>query len=412
MHYETPSRASPAPSRPARSERRPINSIASDSFRQHHSPRPSIDDDGDPYGGMDAPPIAQPQFQEDHGEPKALGNVISAFQTAGYRRATGPDKERERMIEQRDRIREREPGRAVKGRRGTIGEIDAVLDQMQEEWAFVIDPDFNPVSLALALLDDSSLGRDLDSFRRTKAMLERALKGTVDKHYQAFAASLPHHNKLINLLSETQKHIAETRACLTDARAALSHQRADLVQFWSRGQTIEEMLRILDEIERLKNIPDQLESLMSEKKLLQAALLLVRSQKTITNAELMEIGALTDLRSYLNGQETALRDIMIEELHAHLYLKSFWCESRWAAYKHGQESLPDLYSPPSSNDEPPVISSSGTMPHALAKYLTDLKMRPATDVSFSVSDDPRQSVIDPTTSRTHSRNPSLSGRPT
>ncbi|CAE7124304.1 unnamed protein product [Rhizoctonia solani] len=269
---------------------------------------------------------------------------------------------------------------------------------------------FNPVSLALALLDESSVGRDLDSFRRTKGMLERALKGTVDKHYQAFAASLPHHNKLISLLSDTQKHIAETRACLTDARAALSHQRADLVQFWSRGQTIEEMLRILDEIERLKNIPDQLESLMSEKKLLQAALLLVRSQKTITNAELMEIGALTDLRLYLSGQETALRDIMIEELHAHLYLKSFWCESRWAAYKPGQDSLPDLYSSSSSN-ELPAISSPDTMPHALAKYLTDLKMRPAADVSFSVSEDRRQSVVDPPTSRTHSRNPSASAHP-
>ncbi|KAJ1301826.1 hypothetical protein OPQ81_009054 [Rhizoctonia solani] len=410
MHYETPSRASPAPSRPARSERRPINSIASDSFRQTHSQRPSMDEDVDPYGGIDAPPLAQPQFQDDH-EPKALGNVISAFQTAGYRRTGPQDKERERLIEQTDRIREREPGRAVKGRRGTIGEIDAVLDQMQEEWAFVIDPDFNPVSLALALLDDSSVGRDLDSFRRTKAMLERALKGTVDKHYQAFAASLPHHSKLLSLLTETQKHIAETRACLTDARAALSHQRADLVQLWSRGQTIEEMLRILDEIDRLKNIPDQLESLMSEKKLLQAALLLVRSQKTITNAELMEIGALTDLRTYLSGQETALRDIMIEELHAHLYLKSFWCESRWAAYKPGQESLPDLYSS-SSNDEPPVNSSPSTMPHGLAKFLTDLKMRPATDVSFSVADDPRQSVVDQTPSRTHSRNPSLSVHPT
>jgi exocyst complex component 4 len=68
------------------------------------------------------------------------------------------------------------------------------------------------------------------------------------EHYQAFAGSLPHHNKLVSLLTETQKHIAETRACLTDARAALSNQRGDLVQLWSRGHTIEEMLRILDEM--------------------------------------------------------------------------------------------------------------------------------------------------------------------
>ncbi|KAG9118766.1 hypothetical protein FRC07_006557 [Ceratobasidium sp. 392] len=315
-------------------------------------------------------------------------------------------------MEQRERIREREPGR-IKGRQRTLGEIDAVLDQMQDEWAFVIDPDFNPVSLALSLLDDSSVGRDLDSFRRTKGMLERALKGTVDKHYQAFAAALPHHANVLTLLSDTQKHIAEARTSLTDARAALSHQRADLVQLWTRGQTIEEMTTILDEIDRLKNVPDQLESLMSEKKLLQAALLLVRSQKTITNADLMDIGALTDLRLYLSGQESALRDILIEELHAHLYLKSFWCESRWSAYKPGQDYLPDFHPPSTSSTELSPPTPPNTMPHVLSSYLSDLKMRPAADVSFTIPDDPRTSmhIPDPTNPqpahKTHKRNTSL-----
>jgi exocyst complex component 4 len=40
---------------------------------------------------------------------------------------------------------------------------------------------FNSVDLALQLLDDSSLGKDMDSFRRTKNMLSKALKGSVDR---------------------------------------------------------------------------------------------------------------------------------------------------------------------------------------------------------------------------------------
>jgi exocyst complex component 4 len=39
---------------------------------------------------------------------------------------------------------------------------------------------FNPVTLALALLDESSAGRDLQSFVETKRSLEEALKGSVD----------------------------------------------------------------------------------------------------------------------------------------------------------------------------------------------------------------------------------------
>jgi exocyst complex component 4 len=78
---------------------------------------------------------------------------------------------------------------------------------------------------------------------------------------------------------------------------------------------------------------------------------------------MLDIGAVADLRAYLIGQESvratfflslsgvttmtnnyyqALRDILIDELHNHLYLKSFWCENRWVAYTVGQQSSESL----------------------------------------------------------------------
>jgi exocyst complex component 4 len=47
-----------------------------------------------------------------------------------------------------------------------------------------------------------------------------------------------------------------------------------------------------------------LESLISEKRLLQAAVLLVRSLKIIKNQDMLDIGAVADLRAYLIGQES------------------------------------------------------------------------------------------------------------
>lgn len=55
--------------------------------------------------------------------------------------------------------------------------------------------------------------------------------------------------------------------------------------------------------EYLKGVPDTLESLMSEKRLLQAAVLLVKSLKIIGTVDMLEIGAVSDLRSYLQTQE-------------------------------------------------------------------------------------------------------------
>ena len=88
---------------------------------------------------------------------------------------------------------------------------------------------------------------------------------------------------------------------------------------------MEEMLRILDQMwvyvfiyvhglikfssERLKLVPDVLESLMSEKRLLQASILLVRSLKPINKQDMLDIGAVADLRSYLVGQESVREDV-------------------------------------------------------------------------------------------------------
>ncbi|KAG1749817.1 Sec8 exocyst complex component-specific domain-containing protein [Suillus paluster] len=326
----------------------------------------------------------------------ALASVMAAFREAGARKramtngsediAYEQEKQREKEMEMRrqERIRERMPGRKATGK-AKAGDIDAVLDQIKDEWEFVIDPDFNNVDLALSLLDDSSTGKDIESFRQTKVMLSHALKGSVDKHHKAFADALPHHAALLNHLGLAQTQIQQSRTALVEAKDALGNKRADLVQLWSRGQVLEEMMNLLDQIEHLKSVPDALETLMSEKRLLQASVLLVRSLKLINKPDMQEIGAVSDLRSYLISQENALREILIDELHNHLYLKSFWCESRWAAYKPNQTAFPKVefehdssaqLSPNGIAYRSPDSSPLKLASSRLSRFLNSLALRP------------------------------------
>ncbi|KAH7910695.1 Sec8 exocyst complex component-specific domain-containing protein [Hygrophoropsis aurantiaca] len=322
----------------------------------------------------------------------ALANVMSAFKDAGARKRGmtngsedmdyGREKQQEQELERmrQERIRARMPGRKASGKT-RAGDIDAILDQIKDEWEFVNNDDFNNVDLALSLLDGSSTGKDIDSFRGTKQMLSKALKGSVDKHYQSFAAALPHHASLVNHLGLAQNQIQESRTALLEAKEALGSKRADLVQLWSRGQILDEMMRLLDQIEHLKAVPDLLETLISEKRLLQASVVLVRNLKLINKPDMQEIGAVADLRSYLVGQETALREILVDELHNHLYLKSFWCESRWAAFNANQTSFPKVefenellsYAPA----DPASRSTASSPPNSsrLSRFLASLAMR-------------------------------------
>ncbi|KAG8889462.1 hypothetical protein FRB98_004147 [Tulasnella sp. 332] len=338
-------------------------------------------EESNPYEEVPTPPRAAPV---------ALRDALSAFEKRGGR-ANGREsasplmsdadgrelerrRQREREKEKLQIIQDRQDRRSGKMKAKT-GDIDAVLNKIQDEWSFVNEPEFNPVTLALSLLDNSSAGRDLDSFQRAKYMLEQSLRGTIDKHYQHFAAALPHHATLITSFTKVQAEVTDARKRLQETRDALGMKRTDLAQLWSRGQVVEEMVRLLDEIDHLKAIPDILETRISEKRLLHAATLLTRNLKTINKPELHEIGALTDLRSYLAGQENGLRDIIVEELQGHLYLKAFGCDGRWAPYAPGQQQLPSY----TVDDDIPashVPQTTATLkPTKFVRFLDDLASR-------------------------------------
>ncbi|GJJ09872.1 hypothetical protein Clacol_004096 [Clathrus columnatus] len=345
--------------------------------------------------------------------------AISAFQSAARAVINGDNeraRERERELseekERQRRLRDKLQSPRPNGK-SRAGDIDgvlnlthylynlnlmslAILDQLSEEWGSFLDPEFNPVDSALWLLENAS-DQQFESFQVVKSSLEKTLKGTVENHHQSFAEALPRHASLLTSLTTTQTQISSLRTALQEAREALGTKRADLVQLWSRGQTVEEMLGLLNQMyvrfpvaackpvaqatissEYLKSVPDTLESLMTEKRLLQAAVLLVRSLKTIKKPDMLEIGAMTDLRSYLLGQETALKEILVEELHAHLYLKTFWCESRWVAYTPGQRTFSVVEyekNIPVSDIADPSFLPSSSKPQRLSRFLNDLLVR-------------------------------------
>lgn len=142
-------------------------------------------------------------------------------------------------------------------------------------------------------------------------------------------------------MTDVQTSVSSSRRRLRDSREALGSKRADLVQLWTRQQSVKEALRLLDTVEQLKNVPDRLEALMSEKHFLTAVSLLMRALKVINKTEMVEIGATADLRTYLHNQEGHMLEILVDELHSHLYLKSTYCDRRWKGYQPGEERLPD-----------------------------------------------------------------------
>lgn len=349
---------------------------------------------------------------------ETMRNVVGAFMSAGRQHeqpapARRPHKSEARMKKShREEVWEDEEG-------GQFGEIDSAMRQVKKDWPFVMESDFSSSSLALSLLSQApspSLPQHpgLSSFLRLHDSLSAGLQAAVQANSKSFAASLPAHQNFLDILERAQEQVRKSKQELKAARDGFAGKgKSELSGIRARERTVRDMLRILDTIDNLRQVPDQLESLVGDKRFLQASLILVRSLETINKPELREIGALSDLRSYFMSQETTITEILIEELHNHIYLKTFYSDSRWRPYTPGRADLPIIGSQdedlaflrsPDPNSTSPNLSGNNTSSTTtngnanatagpgtsskFSRYLSQLSTKPSTRPMLQYDGDP------------------------
>jgi exocyst complex component 4 len=259
---------------------------------------PAGDEDYDPYGT---------NYEERFSTPPIPTSAPPAARSAGYRpRGGGVESNAEKQI----------------------GEA---LEHIKDAWPAMCQSECVPVHIALQLLDTSSVGRahEYREFERTRNYLQDSLKAIVHEHHQGFNSSIGTFHKIQSSIQASQKRVRSLKESLTQSKTSLSTSDPELRKLATASNSYDGLLHTLSEIEDLRLVPDQLEARISEKRFLTAVDILQTALRRIRVPAMDEIGALSELRSYLTNQETALTDILIEELHDHLYLKSPYCQDRW-----------------------------------------------------------------------------------
>ncbi|EXJ79785.1 hypothetical protein A1O3_08069 [Capronia epimyces CBS 606.96] len=221
--------------------------------------------------------------------------------------------------------------------------MEEILRHIQSDWKDMEGDECVPVKMALRLMDPSSLGlADKEGdFADTHVDLQKSLKTVVNEHYADFNSAVGTYHKIQNAIKESQTRVRLLKGGLMSVRGGMLTTRPELRGLAEESRQLDELLVTLGNIESLKSIPGKLEEKISEKKFLGAVDLLMESLKSITKSDLDGIGAISDLRSYFVSQESTLLDILVEELHDHLYLRSPYCMDRWRGTKaNGEERDP------------------------------------------------------------------------
>ncbi|KAK5135912.1 hypothetical protein LTR08_004370 [Meristemomyces frigidus] len=229
----------------------------------------------------------------------------------------------------------RSRSRPAVARYGAAGsQVEEILRYISQQWSFMASDACIPIKVALQLMDPSSLGLadQYDSFQEVHQQLQTALKVIVNEHHQGFNSSIGTYHKIQAAIHASQHRVRTLRAGLVQAKASLSTPRPDLRAFATSSQSYDQMLQIVGHVEQLQAVPERLEAQISEKRFLGAVATLQEALALIRKPEMEDIGALSELRVYLSNQEHSLTDILIEELHSHLYLKSPYCEERWKTH--------------------------------------------------------------------------------
>ncbi|KAI9807315.1 MAG: hypothetical protein M1833_000058 [Piccolia ochrophora] len=259
-----------------------------------------------------------------------------------------------------DQSRSRERSRANGARRYADGpgsrQIEDVLQYIQQDWTFMTEEQCVPVQVALQLMDTSSLGRahQYDQFQQTHKQLQRALKAIVNEHHQGFNSSIGTFHKIQSSIHVSQNRVRSLKDELVQAKTSLLTTKPELKDLATSSQGYDEMLQVLGQIEQLQLVPEKLEARISDKRFLTAVDTLQQGLRLIRKPEMENIGALGDLKVYLSNQEMSLTDILIEELHSHLYLKSPYCQERWKPFSAEQGSYAE-----GDNSDVPIVLMSG-----------------------------------------------------
>jgi Xaa-Pro aminopeptidase len=160
------------------------------------------------------------------------------------------------------------------------------------------------------------------------------LKGTnmvCVEHHQGFNSSIGTYHKIQSNISSSQSRVRNLRTSLEESKSGLLSTKPELKGLATSSQNYDDILQLFTQIEEIQSLPERLESTISDKRFLAAVDILHTALRLLRRSELEDIGALADIRAYFNNQETSLTDILIEELHDHLYLKSPYCSDRWKA---------------------------------------------------------------------------------
>ncbi|KAF2896324.1 hypothetical protein ILUMI_09831 [Ignelater luminosus] len=163
---------------------------------------------------------------------------------------------------------------------------------------------------------------------REKAKLEteykqsdRKLDELVSNHEQDLTQVMQLFGVLSQQVSESREKIHKVKENLKACKTLLRCRRDELKKLWMEGLEYKYMLQLLEEVEKMNEVPNRLSTHLARKQYLHATRLLVEAV-SLGKGSLEGVEGLKELSQELESKKEHLHIQLVSELKQHLYVKT------------------------------------------------------------------------------------------
>ncbi|KAG0614993.1 hypothetical protein M758_5G006700 [Ceratodon purpureus] len=223
------------------------------------------------------------------------------------------------------------------------------LQNIDDAWK---QPRFDSLPHVVGVLTSRNPEAALEQLREQRDAIEELVDDVVRIYHNGFNKAIHNYSQILRLFSESAGSINGLKDDLGEARRLLGARHKQLHQQWCRSVTLRHVITLLDQIDKVAQVPARIEKLISEKRYYAAVQLHLHSISMLDREGIQSVGALQDVRSELSKLRGVLFHKVVEDLHFHLYNKGEYSVN--LATTHDQDD--DI-----SNIAPALVPVSGNL---------------------------------------------------
>ena len=169
--------------------------------------------------------------------------------------------------------------------------------------------------------DTEERDREKENLLREYQESDARLDKLVLQHHQDLTQVMSAFSSISSRLNTSKDKLTSVRERLFSCQSLLNCKLDELKRLWIESIENKHILDLLDQVELLTKVPEEITNYMNRKHYLHATRLLVKSGTSLDSG-LKKVDALSDVKHDLMGKKEELYNILLDDLHRHVYVKS------------------------------------------------------------------------------------------